>query len=108
MRYNRFGSTGLVVSELCLGAMTFGTKPSGFFTHDLDQAGSTALVRQAPDAGVHLIDPANPYSAGQSEEFVGGALRALGGARDQAVLAPKGPGPRGTGRNDAATPPERT
>src|SRR3546814_19712087 len=83
MRYNRFGSTGLVVSELCLGAMTFGTKPSGFFTHDLDQAGSTALVRQALDAGVNLIDTANLYSAGQSEEFVGGALRALGAARDQ-------------------------
>ena len=42
MRYNRLGSTGLVVSELCLGAMTFGNKPGGFFQHDLDQAGSTA------------------------------------------------------------------
>ena len=41
MRYNRLGQSGLVVSELCLGAMTFGNKPSGFFKHDLDQEGST-------------------------------------------------------------------
>src|SRR3546814_8818444 len=85
--------------------MTFGTKPSGFFTHDLDQAGSTALVRQALDAGVNLIDTANLYSAGQSEEFVGGALRALGVARDQVVLATKGWGPMGGGGNDPGTPP---
>src|SRR5690606_14516271 len=42
MRYNRLGNSGLAVSELCLGAMTFGNKPGGFFQHDLDQAGSTA------------------------------------------------------------------
>ena len=52
MRYNRLGNSGLVVSELCLGAMTFGTAPSAFFQHDLDQAGSTALVRQALDGGI--------------------------------------------------------
>mgnify|MGYP006217852087 CR=1 FL=1 len=50
MRYNRLGQSGLVVSELCLGAMTFGNRPSGFFQHDLDQQGSTALVRQAMEA----------------------------------------------------------
>ena len=53
MRYNRLGQSGLVVSELCLGAMTFGNQPSGFFQHDLDQDGSTALVRQALDARGH-------------------------------------------------------
>ena len=67
MRYNRLGQSGLVVSELCLGAMTFGNKPSGFFQHDLDQNGSTALVRQALEAGVNFIDTANLYTAGQSE-----------------------------------------
>ena len=103
MRYNRLGQTGLVVSELCLGAMTFGNKPSGFFQHDLDQAGSTALVKQALDAGVNFIDTANLYTAGQSEEFVGGALNALGVARDQVVIATKGMGPMGEGPNDAGT-----
>jgi len=103
MRYNRLGRTGLVVSELCLGAMTFGNKPSGIFQHDLDQEGSSALVRQAIDAGVNFIDTANLYTAGQSEEFVGGALRALGIARDQVVIATKGMGPMGDGPNDAGS-----
>ena len=101
MRYNTLGRTGLVVSELCLGAMTFGNKPSGFFQHDLDQAGSTALVRQALDAGVNFIDTANLYSAGQSEEFLGRALKDIGVARDQVVIATKGMGPMGAGPNDA-------
>ena len=101
MRYNRLGTSGLVVSELCLGAMTFGNKPSGIFQHDLDQAGSTALVRQALDGGINFIDTANLYTAGQSEEFVGGALKALGVARDRVVVATKGMGPMGEGPNDA-------
>ena len=100
MRYNRLGNSGLVVSELCLGAMTFGNIPSAFFQHDLDQAGSTALVKQALDAGVNFIDTANVYSMGQSEQFVGGALRELGVARDSVVIATKGMGPMGTGPND--------
>ena len=99
MRYNRFGRTGLVVSELCLGAMTFGNKPGGFFQHDLDQAGSTALVKQALDGGINFIDTANVYSEGQSEEFLGQALRTLGVARDRVVIATKGMGPMGTGPN---------
>ncbi len=101
MRYNRLGQTGLVVSELCLGAMTFGNKPGGFFTHDLDQQGSTALVRQALDGGINFIDTANVYSEGQSEEFLGEALRALGVARDRVVIATKGMGPMGAGPNDS-------
>lgn len=101
MRYNRLGRSGLVVSELCLGAMTFGTRPSGFFQHDLDQRGSTALVKQALDAGINFIDTANLYTAGQSEEFVGGALRQLGIARHKIVIATKGMGPMGEGPNDA-------
>ncbi|GAA0265591.1 aldo/keto reductase [Alteraurantiacibacter aestuarii] len=100
MRYNQLGKSGLVVSEICLGAMTFGNKPSAFFQHDLDQAGSTALIRQAIDAGVNFIDTANVYSAGQSEEFLGQALRDIGVARDQVVIATKGMGPMGEGPND--------
>jgi aryl-alcohol dehydrogenase-like predicted oxidoreductase len=101
MRYNRLGNSGLVVSELCLGAMTFGNKPGGFFQHDLDQPGSTALISQAFEAGVNFIDTANVYSTGQSEEFVGQALRDLGTQRDQVVIATKGMGPMGAGPNDA-------
>ena len=100
MRYNRLGSTGMVVSELCLGAMTFGNRPGGFFQHDLDQSGSTALVKQALDGGVNFIDTANVYSEGQSEEFTGKALRDLGVARDSVVIATKGMGPMGTRPND--------
>ena len=104
MRYNQFGNTGLIVSELCLGAMTFGTKPGRFgHIHGLDQDDATALVRQALEAGVNVIDTANLYTAGQSEEFVGGALRALGVARDRIVIATKGMGPMGEGPNDAGT-----
>ena len=101
MRYNKLGQTGMMVSELCLGAMTFGTKPGGFFQHDCDQAASTALVKQALDAGVNFIDTANVYSEGQSEEFTGQALRDLGIARDQVVIATKGMGPMGNGPNDS-------
>jgi aryl-alcohol dehydrogenase-like predicted oxidoreductase len=90
----------MVVSELCLGAMTFGNRPGGFFTHDLDLDGSTALVKQALDAGVNFIDTANVYSDGQSEEFVGAALKRLGVARDHVVVATKGMGPMGEGPND--------
>lgn len=100
MRYNRLGQTGMMVSELCLGAMTFGNRPGGFFQHDLDQAGSTALVRQAIEAGVNFIDTANVYSEGQSEQFTGQALRDLGIARDSVVIATKGMGPMGTGPNE--------
>ena len=100
MRYNRLGTTGMAVSELCLGAMTFGNRPGGFFQHDLDQAGSTALVKQALDAGVNFIDTANVYSEGQSEEFTGHALRELGVPRDSVVIATKGMGPMGTRPND--------
>jgi aryl-alcohol dehydrogenase-like predicted oxidoreductase len=101
MRYNTLGKSGLVVSELCLGAMTFGNKPSAFFQHDLDQAGSTALIKQALDGGINFIDTANVYSAGQSEEFVGQALKDLGVARQDVVIATKGMGPMGEGPNDA-------
>ena len=101
MRYNRLGRSGLVVSELCLGAMTFGNRPSAFFQHDLDQAGSTALVGQALDGGINFIDTANVYSAGQSEEFLGVALKDLGVARDRVVIATKGMGPMAEGPNDS-------
>jgi len=101
MRYNRLGSSGLVVSELCLGAMTFGTRESRFGAiHGLDQEASTALVRQAVDAGINFIDTANVYTEGQSEEFVGGAIKALGLKRSDVVIATKATGAMGSKPND--------
>jgi aryl-alcohol dehydrogenase-like predicted oxidoreductase len=105
MRYNRFGNTGLVVSELCLGAMTFGNKPGDRFgqIHGLDQDASAALVKQAVHAGINFIDTANVYTSGQSEEFVGGALKALGIRRSEIVVATKAMGAMGEGPNDSGT-----
>jgi aryl-alcohol dehydrogenase-like predicted oxidoreductase len=102
MRYNRLGNSGLIVSELCLGAMTFGTRASRFgHVHGLDQEASTALVKQAFDGGVFFIDTANVYTEGQSEEFVGGALKALGLPRSQAIVATKATGGMGPGKMDS-------
>lgn len=102
MRYNQFGNTGLIVSELCLGAMTFGTNPGRFgHVHGLDQDASTALVKQAFDAGINMIDTANVYTTGQSEEFVGGALKALGTKRSDVIVATKAMGAMGQGANDS-------
>jgi len=102
MRYNRLGSTGLIVSELCLGAMTFGVAP-GRFGHiaGLDQAASTAMISQAIDAGINFIDTADVYTAGQSEQFTGQALKDLGIKRSDVVLATKAMGPMGSGPNDS-------
>jgi aryl-alcohol dehydrogenase-like predicted oxidoreductase len=102
MRYNRLGNSGLVVSELCLGAMTFGTNPGRFGSiHGLDQEASTGLVKQAFEGGINFIDTANVYTLGQSEEFVGGALKALGTKRSDVIVATKATGSMGSGPNDA-------
>jgi aryl-alcohol dehydrogenase-like predicted oxidoreductase len=102
MRYNRLGSTGLIVSELCLGAMTFGTDPGRFANiAGMDQDATTAMVKQALDAGINFIDTANVYTRGQSERFTGQALKDLGIARSDVVIATKAMGAMGEGRNDA-------
>jgi aryl-alcohol dehydrogenase-like predicted oxidoreductase len=103
MRYNRLGNTGLIVSELCLGAMTFGDRSGGRWAniHGLTQDDSTALVKQAVDAGINFIDTANVYTTGQSEQFVGGALKALGIRRSDIVVATKAMGAMGEGKNDS-------
>lgn len=100
MRYNKLGRTGLFVSELCLGTMTFGSKGRFAAIAGLDQSESDALVKSAIDAGINFIDTANVYSEGQSEQITGQALRNLGIARDQVVIATKAMGPMGEGPND--------
>lgn len=100
MRYNRLGNTGLFVSELCLGAMTFGEGEGMWKTiGKLDQAASSALIKAAVDAGINFIDTANVYSGGASERITGQALRDLGIARKDVVIATKALGPMGEGPN---------
>jgi aryl-alcohol dehydrogenase-like predicted oxidoreductase len=100
MRYNLLGDTGLYVSELCLGTMTFGG--SGSMWRAIGQVGqkeAVALVGAALDAGVNFIDTADVYSEGESERLLGAALRDLDRPREQVVVATKVRGRVGPGVN---------
>jgi len=90
MRYNPFGRTGLLVSELCLGTMTFGGG-AGMWQQigDVQQADADRLVGRALDAGINFIDTADVYSQGLSEQITGQALKNLKVPRDQVVVATK-------------------
>jgi aryl-alcohol dehydrogenase-like predicted oxidoreductase len=100
MRYNLLGTTGLYVSELCLGAMTFGGESGMWKTiGQLGQQESLGLISAALDAGVNFIDTADVYSEGESERLVGGALKSLGRPREQIVVATKVRGRVGPGVN---------
>lgn len=94
MKYRLLGNTGLYVSELCLGTMTFGSA-GGFWDvmGSLQQDAVTAQVKRAFDAGINFIDTANVYSFGQSETLVGQAIKDLRLPRDQLVVATKATGP---------------
>lgn len=100
MKYNLLGNTGLKVSSLCLGTMSYGGK--GIFKKigDLDQADVDEQLKMCVDAGVNFIDTANVYSEGASEEMVGKAIRNLGLNRDDLVLATKVCGMMGAGPNE--------
>jgi aryl-alcohol dehydrogenase-like predicted oxidoreductase len=95
MRYNPLGRTGVLVSELCLGTMTFG-ESWGF--GGIDTPTASQIVSRALDAGVNFVDTADVYSDGRSEVILGEALRAR---RDKVVLATKAFGRTGRGANDA-------
>lgn len=102
MKYRLLGKTGLYVSEICLGTMTFGGK--GFWTAigKLTAGEAEAMIGTSLDAGVNFIDTANAYSEGESEKLVGAALASLARPRDQVVVATKvhlrmGPGPNQVG-----------
>ncbi|KWE57056.1 alcohol dehydrogenase [Burkholderia ubonensis] len=101
MEYVRLGSTGLQVSRLCLGCMTYGVPERGTHPWTLDEAASRPFIRQALDAGINFFDTANMYSDGTSEEIVGRALLDFA-KRDDVVIATKvfyrmRPGPNGAG-----------
>ena len=97
MHYRPLGRTGLFVSELCFGAMTFGGE--GFWKNigQQGQAEADALVGRCLDAGINFFDTANVYSYGQSEELLG---KALAEKRSQVVLATKVRGRMGPGQNE--------
>src|SRR3979490_438089 len=88
MEYKNLGNTGLKVSELCLGCMTFGVPERGDHPWTLAEEQSRPLIRQAVDAGINYFDTANTYSDGTSEEIVGRALKDFT-RRDEAVIATK-------------------
>lgn len=93
MRYRRLGDTGLMVSELCLGTMTFG--------RELDEGGSAELLVRFLEAGGNFVDTADIYEVGLSEEITGRAVEASGASREDLVLATKVRMPMGDGPNDA-------
>ncbi|NUP21270.1 MAG: aldo/keto reductase [Streptomyces sp.] len=101
MQYVKLGSTGMDVSRICLGCMTYGVPERGAHEWTLDEEASRPLIRQALEAGINFFDTANVYSDGTSEEIVGRALRDFA-RRDEIVLATKvnlrmRPGPNGAG-----------
>ena len=98
MDYTRLGSSGLKVSRICLGCMSFGSGADWM----LPEEPSFAIVRKALDLGINFFDTADVYSAGESEHILGRALRSFGIPRDDVVVATKvfqatGPGPNQRG-----------
>src|SRR5919197_3116996 len=98
MEYRQLGRSGLRVSALTLGTMTFGGKGSFAAVGSTDLEAATRQIDMCLDAGVNLIDTADVYSAGLSEEILGEALE---GRRDRVLLATKARMPMGGGPNDA-------
>jgi aryl-alcohol dehydrogenase-like predicted oxidoreductase len=101
LKYKNFGGTGMKVSELCLGCMTYGVPERGDHPWTLPEEQSRPLIRQAVDLGINFFDTANAYSDGTSEEIVGRALKDFT-RRDEVVLAtkvyfPMSKGPNGMG-----------
>jgi 1-deoxyxylulose-5-phosphate synthase len=106
MDYVKLGKTGLEVSRLCLGGMTFGAPGRGLHTWTLDDEKTRPIVKRALELGINFFDTANVYSDGTSEEILGRALKELA-RRDEVVIATKvsarvRPGPNGQGLSRAA------
>lgn len=101
MRVRKLGSSGLFVSELCFGAMTFGgTDGIWGQVGRLGQQDADALVRAALDAGINLFDTADVYANGRSEKILGETFRNLGVGRDDVLIATKGASSMGPSPND--------
>jgi aryl-alcohol dehydrogenase-like predicted oxidoreductase len=100
MKYKQLGQTGLYVSEICLGTMTFGGQGMFKIVGEVDQKGATALVQKSLEAGVNFLDTADVYSLGNSEKLTGQALKDIGVKRSDVVIATKCYGRVGPGPND--------
>ncbi len=102
MKYKFLGNTGIKVSELCLGTMTFGGSKGGIWSAigQLPQQEVNEIVKRSVDAGINFIDTANVYSEGLSEQLTGQAIKSLGLKRDDLVIATKVRGKMGDGPND--------
>jgi 1-deoxyxylulose-5-phosphate synthase len=98
MEYRRLGQTGLKVSRLCLGCMSFGEPGKGAHPWVLDEEASRPIIRRAVEAGINFFDTANVYAAGVSEEITGRALKDFA-RRDEVVIATKAWGAWGKGPN---------
>lgn len=102
MQYVRLGQTGLKVSRLCLGCMSFGDPKRGFHPWILDEAASRPILKRAVEAGINFFDTSNNYAAGTSEEVIGRALKEFA-RRDEIVVATKGHFPWGRGPNQGGS-----
>ncbi|NMW30491.1 aldo/keto reductase [Altererythrobacter sp. RZ02] len=89
MQYTQFGNTGLTVSRLCLGCMSFGDAAAEGHDWAMDLDASRPMIRQALEAGINFFDTANAYSGGTSEEYIGTLLKEMAN-RDEIVIATKG------------------
>ena len=98
MRYVRLGTTGLEVSRICLGCMSFGDPAAGTHAWTLDEERSRPFIKRALEAGINFFDTANVYSLGSSEEILGRALADFAN-RDEVVIATKVHGPMREGPN---------
>src|SRR5690606_23198644 len=98
MEYRRFGNTGMYVSPIALGCMSYGDPERGSHGWTLDEETSRPFIREAVESGINFFDTANMYSLGHSEEIVGRALRDYAD-RDEIVLATKVYMPMGDGPN---------
>src|SRR6476620_4733491 len=101
MQYTKLGRTGLDVSRLCLGCMSYGGGNSGFHQWALGEEESRPFIKKALEAGINFFDTANRYSVGKSEEVLGRALNDFA-RREEVVIATKvfnrmRPGPNGAG-----------
>ena len=102
MKFNYVGDTGLMVSELCFGTMTFGGVDAGTWSQiaSVPQKEVNQMLKAVFDAGINFIDTANVYSFGQSEQLLGQGLKDLGINRDEVVVATKVLGPMSENPND--------
>jgi 1-deoxyxylulose-5-phosphate synthase len=99
VKYLKLGRTGLDVSRICLGCMSYGDASRGGHPWVIDEEGSRPFFSQALDAGINFFDTANVYSSGSSEEFLGRALTERRVQRDEVVIATKVYAPTREGPN---------